>query len=394
MDAPSRSGTRGLAERLRFAPVPPPAAPATRWPSIDLLRGISVAGMILVNSAGSYDFVYAPLAHAAWDGLHFADLVFPSFVFVMGVSLAVALGSAQERGRPRPELARKIVRRTLILIALGLLLNGIPWFPLASWRIPGVLQRIGLAYAAAALILVYAPRVRAQALAAILLIVVYEALLEFVPVPGAGAGLRTPTGNLGAWLDRGCFGEHLFAPGWDPEGLLGTLPTIASALLGVLAGRWLRAGNLPRRESTGLVAAGAGLALTGWLISAAIPINKALWSVSFVLVTAGLGFALLGLLHVAADGRRTPAVARPFLWLGRNALVIYVLSSALTNLLLRVSVAGPGGGEVALQERLFAAFLAVLSPPALASLAFALFVLVFWTAIAGLFHRVGFFVKI
>jgi predicted acyltransferase len=357
-----------------------------------MMRGITIAGMILVNTAGDFEHVYTPLDHAAWDGLHVADMVFPFFVFVMGVSLALALSRALELGATRWQLVPKIVRRTLILFALGLLCNSFPSLDLPTIRIPGVLQRIALAYACAAAVLLLVRSSIGRAGVAALLVLGYEALLSFVPVPGFGPGLRTPNGNLVGYVDQLLLPGHMLTPTFDPEGLLSTLPTVATALIGVLCGTWLREGREAQRVIAGLLIAGLLCAAAGVALNPIIPVNKSLWSGTFVLVTAGLGMVGLALLHALVDVRGWQRLGLPFEMLGSNAIVLYV-GSTLVNTLMIAFVAGPGGEHV-LKELINLWITEFVGKPKLGSLLYALGFLGAWTGIAALMWWRRIFIKI
>ncbi|HKE10654.1 MAG TPA: heparan-alpha-glucosaminide N-acetyltransferase domain-containing protein [Myxococcota bacterium] len=366
--------------------------PAVRVTSVDVLRGITIAGMILVNTAGDFEHVYRPLDHAPWDGLRLADVVFPFFVFVMGVSLDLALSRALALGATRLQLVPKIVRRTLILFALGLLCNSFPSLDLATIRIPGVLQRIALAYAGGAAVLLLVRSSLGRAGVAAFLVLGYEALLSFVPVPGLGRGLRTPEANLVGYLDQLVLPGHLLTSTFDPEGLLSTLPTIATALIGVLCGTWLREGREGGRVIAGFLIAGLACTVAGLALDPIIPVNKSLWSGTFVLVTVGLGMSCLALLHGMVDLLGWRLWALPFEMLGSNAIVLYV-GSTLVNTLMIAFVAGPQGELVwkELVNRWLADF---AGEPTLGSLLYAVAFLAVWTGVAALLWLRKIFIKI
>jgi predicted acyltransferase len=254
----------------------------------------------------------------AWNGCTPTDLVFPFLLFAMGAAVPFAM--ARRRGVDR-RMRRHVVRRALVLFALGLLLNGIESSPLAwsTFRIPGVLQRIAIVYAAVAA-LTERTSWRTQAVVALGALLGYWALMTLVPVPGAGRGVLTPEGNLAGYLDRSLLGAHLANPRWDPEGLVSTLPAIATALAGVFAGDWLnRRGSAPHRTAT-LCAAGLAAAAIGLAWDAAFPINKNLWTSSFALFSAGLAGVVLAAAHWVLDVKGWRAWAAPFQAFGRNPL--------------------------------------------------------------------------
>src|SRR5918911_264399 len=208
--------------------------PATgRMMSLDVFRGLTIAGMILVNNPGDWGAIYSPLEHAAWHGWTPTDLVFPFFLFIVGVSITLALSSRAERGGSKRDLYIKIIRRTMIIFALGLFLVGFPHFNLSTFRIPGVLQRIAVCYLFASVIFLNT-RWRTQALIAAALLLIYWAMMKLIPVPGFGAGNLEIEGNLAAYVDRQILGAQKWKPLYDPEGLLSTIPAVTTTLCGVL----------------------------------------------------------------------------------------------------------------------------------------------------------------
>jgi predicted acyltransferase len=312
-----------------------------RLDSLDLFRGLTVAGMILVSTPGNWDAVYWPLNHAAWNGWTPTDLVFPFFLFAMGAAVPVAL--AQRRGLPR-DTRRHVLMRAAVLFAVGLLLNVVNQpMPLgwSTFRIPGVLQRIAIVYVAVVWLTERTTR-STQALVATIALTTYWIVMTQVPVPGVGAGVLTPAGNLASFLDRLLLRRHLAYAAWDPEGILSTVPAMVTALCGVFATGWLLRPN-PNRYSTGvLFAAGVLLTLVGLLWAQVFPLNKNLWTSSFALFTAGLATQLLALCQWRVDMGRLRGWTMPFVAFGRNALAAYLLSVGLDALLTRWTIHGSG----------------------------------------------------
>lgn len=343
----------------------PPQPAHGRLVSLDAFRGATIMAMILVNNPGTWAHVYAPLLHAEWHGWTPTDLVFPFFLFIAGVAIPLALGPRIEAGTPRRALLGKAAKRGAILFALGLFMAFYPGlrFPLisdepgvalraASWeklRIMGVLQRIGLCYFAAAALYLYLPRRRLLWATAALLLISW-ALLVGVPVPEYGAGeLDIKAGNVGAWIDRAVLGSnHLWAGAnreWDPEGLFGTLNATATTLFGVLAGLLLRSGRNRTVVTTSLFATGVVLLSIGYAWSWALPLNKALWTSSYAVFTAGQAFLLFGLSFWWLDAHPDPSVrertsrwARPFVIYGLNALTVFFFSGLLAKTLILIRV--------------------------------------------------------
>jgi predicted acyltransferase len=303
--------------------------------ALDIFRGASIAAMILVNNPGDWSTVFPPLEHSAWDGCTAADVVFPFFVFIMGCALTFSLARRRTQpGRPWDAVAR-VGRRALNLVALGLALNVVGVLPhVASMRVPGVLQRLGLTYFATALI-VRSVGAAAQGLIAVALLVGHWALMTLVSFGGGVVTPITRTHNLAGYVDARVFGLHTLMPGFDPEGLLGTAPTVATALAGALAGQWLRRHADRRRRSLGLVVGGLAAVAAGLAWSTVWPLNKSLWTGSYALLTSGLAAITLAACLFAVNPRAPAPWLRPFLWLGANPLAIYFGSELLGHLLDR-----------------------------------------------------------
>ncbi|WP_242108863.1 acyltransferase family protein [Luteimonas aquatica] len=349
-------------------------AAVPRFASVDALRGITVAAMLLVNNPGSWDFVYAPLEHAPWHGCTPTDLIFPAFLFVMGVSVTLGLAPRLERGADRARLRREVLLRAARIVGLGLLLHLIAWLALDReyFRPWGVLQRIGVCFAAAGLLAIHA-RARTQWCVLAALLLGYWALL-------AAGGSYEPWTNLASRLDAALWGPHNYrfdaasGHGHDPEGLLSTLPAIATALLGVRAGAWLREGRLGALLLGGAAALALGAA---WAL--VFPLNKNLWTSSYVLWTGGWTMLALAACHVAIDRRGWPALGRRF---GVNAIAAFAGSALMVYLLLAM-----GWWEPAYRLG-FAQWMTPRWGPYLPSLAFALaFVALWWGIVYGMDRR-------
>ena len=372
-------------------------AASERLHSLDVFRGLSIAAMILVSTPGSWSAVYAPLDHALWNGWTSTDLVFPFLLFAMGAAVPLAL--ARRRGTPR-RVGTHIVRRALILFALGLLLNAIeaaPPLQLATFRIPGVLQRIAIVFLAVAWLTEHGSlRVQIGTVAAALL--AYWVALTLVPVPGFGAGVLTPEGNLASYIDRLLLGrhllnpEHLLNPLFDPEGLLSTLPAIATAMCGVFAGDWLKERRQPH-HSAWLFAAGLLAMIAGLAWQRTFPINKNLWTSSFALFSAGLAAQALALFHWLVDVQGWRAWSTPLAAYGRNPLAAYFLSVGLDRILTRVTVTG-GSLKGIVYRSAFVPWLRPCCGAEAASLGYAIAYVVLWGAILGELYRRRIFIRI
>lgn len=359
-----------------------------RLQSLDALRGLTVALMILVNTSGDGAHTFHILQHSAWNGCTLADTVFPCFLFMVGVSAVFALASRLARGASRAAILREALQRAAILFALGLLINTFPTFHLETLRVFGVLQRIALCYLALVLILVAGAKARTLTALFFFILIGYWALLRFVPTPGVGLAFLDPHNNLPAWLDRHLLpAAHLYRRGfYDPEGLLTTLPALGSTLLGALTAFWLRSAHTLADKARGLFATGIACCVTGLLWSGTFPFNKRLWTSSFVLWTGGLALLALALLFFALDVRRSrPRWLTPAFAFGTNALSAYILSELLAALLgtLRWPANGP-----TLQRHLFVPLAALIPNPYLASLTYAvLFTLACLLPILLLFRK-------
>ncbi len=296
--------------------------------SLDAFRGLAVAGMILVNNPGNWNNVFEWLTHADWNGCTLADVVFPFFIFIMGTAMPFAFRRRLGHGQPRPELYSRIVRRSAALIALGLALNFFAMPDVTMLRAPGVLQRIGVVYLVTApIVLNLSAGARAALVAALTL--GHWALLTAVPFGGAAPGLL-PSHNLAGAVDVAVFGRHILTATGDPEGLLGTIPAIATALLGSMAGDGLMDERSVRTRVGRLVGAGAAGASIGFAWSRILPLNKSLWTGSFVMWTGGLAALMLAGCYVVMDIFGNRKWAGPFTWLGFNPLAIYFLSELIS----------------------------------------------------------------
>ncbi len=364
-----------------------------------MFRGATVAGMLLVNDPGSWGHIYPPLRHAVWHGWTPTDLIFPFFLFIVGVTTHLSLSARRARGADDGELVRQVLRRALVIVLLGLLLSAFPFLPadrLTHLRIPGVLQRIGVVYLVTGL-LVLRSSARTQTVAAAALLVGYWLLLTLVPVPGVGpAVLAPPHATLAAWVDRLLLDGHLWdqTKTWDPEGSLSTLPAIASCLLGAAAGRWItRPLSLPERLN-GLYAMGAFGLLLGSVWNWFFPINKNLWSSSYVLFTAGMACVALATCVWLIEERRSTWWTRPFVVFGVNPIVAFAGSEAMARLIYSVIEVPYQGDTVPVQTAIYRSLFASWLPPEAASLAFAVAFVALWYLVLDLLYRRRLILKI
>jgi predicted acyltransferase len=351
---------------MNTMPSAPSANPlAQRVLSIDILRGLTIALMIVVNDAGDGKHYWWPLEHAEWNGWTLTDLVFPTFLFLVGCSIVFSMAGRIARGADRSKLALHTLRRSALILLLGWFLTLMPYFHLTTLRFYGVLARIALCYLCTGLLFLRVQRPRTLALITAALLIGYWLLMRFVPVPGFGVPtheipINDPDRNLVAWLDRHivAFTQHYLHTGRlyekvrDPEGLLSTLPAIATTLLGVLTGLWLRSAQTAIRKVTGLLAAGAALLALGYLWSPWFPFNKKLWTSSYVLLCAGWALLALGLLYWLLDVRQAQlksklvaALIWPWQVFGSNAIAAYAVSAIFIKLLVAIHVGTPPTGR-------------------------------------------------
>ncbi len=366
--------------------------------SLDVFRGLTVMAMTLVNNPGDWGHIYPPLEHAEWNGCTPTDLVFPSFLFIVGVSLVYALDGAKRRRDPLGPVLARVARRAALLFALGMLTSLYPHFDFSTVRILGVLQRIGLVFfGCSAIFLTTGWRTQLALLGALL--VGYAVLMQLVPVPGFGAANLAPETNLGAWLDRLVLHvPHLWKTSrtWDPEGLLGTLPALGTGLLGVLAAQWLRRPTPEPAAKVAWLFVAAGTAiLSGLIWNPWFPINKALWTSSYVLYAGGIALAALAALYWLCDAQGYRRYTGPALDYGVNAITVFFLSAILSRTFGLFKLTGPRGDTTGLSGWLYEWGIAPLfNDPRNASLAGALVLVLIWWGILHWMRRRGVVVKV
>jgi len=315
---------------------PPAINPPTRLPSLDALRGFDmfwiagaddiVMALKAVATTGPIAFLATQLQHVKWEGFRFYDLIFPLFVFIVGVSLVFSLTKALEQ-QGRKTAIKRIFVRTLLLFVLGIIYSGGISRGIEGIRLLGVLQRIALCYFFAALLFCIF-RTRGLIIACVALLVGYWAMMTFIPVPGVGSGNFAEGANLANWIDKEYLPFRKHDGNHDPEGLLSTLPAIATCLMGVFAGLLLRNEQVSVAQKVKwlAIAGVSGLAL-GYLWSLQFPIIKKIWTSSYVLVAGGWSCLLLAFFYQVIEGWRVTKWAQPFVWIGMNPIVIYLLSA-------------------------------------------------------------------
>ncbi|MEL7119903.1 MAG: DUF5009 domain-containing protein [Bacteroidota bacterium] len=428
-----------------------------RLRSLDVFRGITIAGMILVNNPGSWGHVYPPLLHAEWHGITPTDWIFPFFLFIVGVAIPLAVSKRLSRGDSKQKVLLKSLSRAGIILGLGLFLaafpnfgmpagiKGIQWlhygallvliiglfllgtshvysnkqlirrigtilfaitalilliigiqeYDLTSMRFPGVLQRIAIVYAFSAIAYLYLDW-KQMVWLSVGLLLGYWALMSLVLVPGIGAPNLEPENNIGAWLDRMIFGNHLWVQSktWDPEGLISTIPAIASGISGVLVGIWIKSDREAYQKVAGILAMGVIIVALGWIWHLAFPINKKLWTSSYVLHTTGVAMLFLGVTYWLIDVLKISKWSWPFEVYGMNALFVFVLSGFIAKLFYKIYWFEAGEVKVTLGSWIYNTFFTPFLGDYQASLAYAIANVLFFFLLSWLMYRKRVFVKI
>ena len=401
--APEPAAVRRAAPPRASAPIPSAGGPSQkeRLLSLDVFRGLTVAGMLLVNNPGSWSAIYPPLEHAAWNGWTPTDLIFPFFLFIVGITTHLSLTARRERGDGDAALVRQIVRRGSLIILLGLLLAAFPYYPLeriTGMRFPGVLQRIGVAYMCGGL-LTLRTTLRQQVVILVALLFGYWFAMTLLPVPGRGMGallLDDPSASLAAYIDRAVFGGHLWRNSrtWDPEGLLSTVPAIGTVMLGVFAGRWIGQARPLEERLAAMFGTGVLLIVAGYMWDWSFPINKSLWTSSYVIFTGGMAAVVLAVCIWLIDVSGIRWWTKPFLWYGMNPMIAFVGSGMMARTIYSL-VQLPHEGKIApIQRVIFDRWYASWLEPRDASLLFAVTFVVFWAGILGFLHRKRIFLKV
>lgn len=369
---------------------------SSRLMSLDVFRGATIAAMILVNNPGDSLTTYRPLEHAKWNGWTPTDLVFPFFLFIVGVAMAYSFSSRRERGATRNQLFRHVLWRGLILFAIGLFLNGLPnHYQLSSWRAYGVLQRIAVCYVISAVLALWTGQ-RTWIATAVACLGGYWLLMRYVPVPGFGMPghdipFLDPNRNLAAWLDRRLLAGHLYDGTRDPEGVISTIPAIATSLLGLLTGEWLRSNRSSRNKIFGMLSFGILGILGGEVLNPWFPINKNLWTSSFVLFTAGAALLCLAACYWVLDVRHwRGGWTKFFLVFGMNAITAYVFAEMISHFLDRFSAKDGMNWQEFIYQTVFAPWASAYNASLLYAVAFVLFC---WAAM-WILYRKRIFLKI
>jgi predicted acyltransferase len=378
-----------------------------RLVSLDVFRGITIMGMILVNNPGSWGSIYPALEHASWNGVTPTDYIFPFFLFIVGVAITLSLTKRKERGDDQKKLILQIFRRAIMIFLIGMVLQGFPYFNLSTIRIPGVLQRIAVVYFFASFIFIKS-NWKTQAYIAGGLLIFYWIIMTAIPVPGYGTpNLYIPVimdangnplfaPNLAGWLDNLLLPGHLWKSTkvWDPEGLLSTIPAISTALSGVLLGAWLRTNNDKTTKIVWMFIFGSLGIVLATIIDMWFPINKSLWTSSYVLFNSGMALHFFALCYWFIDVKGITWWTKPFVVYGTNAIAVFFLSGIGARLMNLIKVTNDVGIEVSLQNFLFDKFFLSWLVPIHASLAWALMYVVLWLGLMWILYAKKIFIKV
>lgn len=364
--------------------------------SLDVFRGMTIAGMILVNNPGDWGSIYSPLKHAEWNGITPTDFIFPFFLFIVGVAISLALGKKLEEGVTK-DIYVKILRRFVVIFGLGLFIAAVPYFEFSTLRIPGVLQRIAVCYLIVSLIFLHT-NWKQQTILGVALLFVYWILMTQISVPGCEiTAIGDKACNLSAYLDRSILGiNHIWILGkvYDPEGILSTIPAIATTFSGVLTGTWIRTKREDAEKVNGIFFFGVVLSAVGWFWNLFFPFNKALWTSSYVVYTSGLALCFLGFCYWLIDIKNYKKWAKPFVVFGTNALALYVGAELTAKFLGLIQVTNGTGDAISLQGWIFNNLFLTIASPVNASLLYAICFILFWLFVVWLLYRKEIYIKI
>ena len=413
---------RGSSERYdaTTSTAAPLAPKRERLLSLDVFRGMTVAGMLLVNDPGTWSAIFPPLEHAEWNGWTPTDLIFPFFLFIVGITTYLSLSARRARGDDNSAIVKQILRRGLIIYLLGFAMAMFPFYQWGSidaipnagaWdrilfriehvRILGVLPRIAIVYVCAAL-LTLRTTVKQQILIIAGLLFGYWFAMTLIPVPGENVVgallLHTKDRNLAAYLDRAILGTNhtwIGSVTFDPEGPMSTIPAIATAMLGVLAGRWIAQRDKSLLERiTGLFAVGSVGMMLGLMWNWSFPINKNLWTSSYVIFTAGMACVALAAIMWIVDYCNVKWWTKPFVVFGVNPIVAFVGSGVMARLIYTLWHVNYQGKSVAVQDAIYQSVFLPWLPPRVASLAFAISFVLLWYGILTVLYRRNIFLKV
>jgi predicted acyltransferase len=364
------------------------AQPTTRLTSLDAMRGFTIAAMILVNYPGSWQHLYQPLEHAEWHGLTPTDLIFPFFLFIVGVSIALSYTKLLKKGSPKKALYKKIFFRAMKIFAVGIFLSLIPNFEFTNIRFAGVLQRISIVFLVCSFIFLNTS-FKTQAWLSAITLVVYWLIMTLIPTPGVGEVSLEKGVNLAAWVDSILLPGRMWQGTWDPEGILSTFPSIVTGITGLLAGHLLLSRRMAHEKSILLMVFGFAAVTAGYIWGLTFPVNKNLWSSSFVLVTSGLGSLLLGALYYIVDIRNHTSGTKPGIIFGANAIAIYFLSDVISIIFYSLPF-----GSASLNVHFMIGLTAIGLAPKLVSMLYAIIFVCINFCIAYILYKKKIFIKL
>lgn len=372
--------------------------------SLDVFRGATIAGMMLVNNPGDWSKVYTPWDHAKWDGWTYTDTIFPFFLWIVGVAMMLSFAKRFERGEDKGALAMHVLRRSLIIFGLGAFLAGFPFglafghhFSFATIRIPGVLQRIAVCYFITGIfVLNFSPRVLAGI--TISLLALYWILVKTVYVPGFGVGVWTPKGNLAWYIDSHLLRGHTWSgapvPGFDPEGIFSTIPAIATTLFGVFTGLFLRTDRTKEEKVAWMFVAGNILLLVGLIMDNWLPINKNMWTSTYTVFMGGLALVALGTCFWFIDVKGWSGWSKPFEIYGQNAITVFFLSGIIGRLTTLIKFHGADGNVITLKTWYYNLFFVPIGDPMIVSFAHSIAFMLGLYLIAYFMHRMNWIVRV
>ena len=392
--------------------------PAARLVSLDVFRGIIIAGMILVTNPGTYEAIYPQLQHAEWNGATATDMIFPAFLFMVGLSIALSFHTHLTRGTAKSKLAKHILYRSIVLFLLGLAINGFPDYNLPILRLPGILQRIAVCYFCCGVFYLcwndfnknhktsgsLKNNLLKLGATAFSLLIIYWAILVLIPVPGIGTGHLDSFRNLPAYIDRKIIGiNHMWAYGltpgmgvtYDPEGILSTLPAISSTLIGLFVGEWWRRTSLgDDKKIMRLSIAGILFVSIAIIWSNVLPINKRIWTSSFVMLSSGVAMLLFSVIYIVVDLKKLRKWSVPFLIPGTNAILAFVISSVITTLNDRIKIFHLNGEPISIHQWGYHLSLSLGLSPVNASLLYGIVIVLLNILIVLPLYRKKFFLKV
>ena len=386
-----------------------------RLVSLDVFRGLTIAGMILVNNPGSWRHIYPALEHAKWNGCTPTDYIFPFFLFIVGVAITISLTKRKEQGVDQKKLMWQIIKRGLIIYAIGIFMAAWPFWnftdnkfiDLSSLRLVGVLPRIGIVYIITSLIFLKS-NIKTQAIIGIVLLLGYWAIMTLIPVPGYGSPnlnvsvLTDPaTGNIFApniagWLDHLLLGDHMWKATkvWDPEGILSTLPAIATCISGVMLGHWLKSKKDATTKTAWIFVIGNFSILIGVIWDMWFPLNKSLWTSSYVMFTSGMALLFFGMCYWLIDVKGIKWWTKPFVVCGMNAIAVFALSGLMAKTMGIIKVTNQLGETTSLSRYLYELLFVPLFSPINASLAWAICYILLWLGFMWILYAKRIFIKV